>query len=408
MKVIKDCGFNDRMINLPDRDGTLTPYQPNQAPLPVSPDPEPFATRSVLATAHVLGDPLADNEPFGPPGGPPPPQSLDWDATLAFRRHLWSLGFTLCEGMDTAHRGMGLDWTGAAELIRRSGAEARAVGGRMAAAVMTDQIEPFEPCTLKEVQAAYAEQLELVEEAGAQPVIVASPNLTVAANGPDDFAEVYGNLLSQSSQPVIIHWITSEWDPRNSEYWGHEDPEDAYGALLEIVKDNVAKVDGVKVAPASVQRQADWRARLPGTVRFYTSDTDHYPELFAGDGISHSDPLTPVIDAITPLAAQAFRAFDAGADATARELLEASLPLSRHLFTGPDRSTFFFKTGVTFLAWLAGHCDHFRMVWGEQSARSVPHLARAYRLADSLGVLPDPVLAQHRMKLFLAINGIGD
>ena len=325
---------------------------------------------------------------------------------MAFRRHLWSLGFTLCEGMDTAHRGMGVDSPLAAELIRRCGAEARAVGGRMAAAVLTDQLEPFESYTLKEVEAAYAEQMQVVEDAGAQPVIMASPHMTVAASGPDDFAEVYGNLLAQASRPVIIHWITSEWDPRNTEYWGHEDPDDAYEALLAIVRDNVAKVDGVKVGPAPAERQVAWRTRLPAGVRFYTSDTDQYPELFVGDGTSHSDPLHARHRRHITARGRRVPCAGRGRQRDRPRATRVSLPLTRHLFTGPGRSTFFFKTGVVFLGWLAGHSGHVRMVWGEQSARSVPHLATAYRLADTLGVLPDPDLAEHRMKLFLETNGI--
>jgi hypothetical protein len=394
------------MIKLPGADGTLSVYHPSQTAPTFTPNPDPFRTRSVLATAHVLGDPLADNEPFGPPGGSPPPQTLDWDATLAFRRYLWSFGFTLCEGMDTAHRGMGLDWPGAKELIQRCGAEARAVGGRMAAAVLTDQLEPFAPCSLADVQAAYEEQLEVVEAAGGQAVIMCSPHLNVAVRSPDDFAEVYGNLLRQATRPVILHWITSEWDPRNSEYWGYEEPEEAYDALLAIVRDNLEKVDGVKIGPAPLARQIDWRKRLPEGVRFYTSDTTEYPEMFVGDGSRHSDALTPVVDAVVPIAAQAFRALDDGDRGTARQVLDSTLALTTHLFSGEGRSIFFFKTGVVFLSWLSGHADHFRMVWGEQSARSVPHLATAYRLADELGAFPDPALAERRMKLFLATSGV--
>jgi hypothetical protein len=394
------------MIKLPETDGTLTTHEPVYAPKVHPAKSTPFQTRSVLATAHVLADPLAENEPLSPMGPTPPQQSLDWDTTLAFRRYLWSYGFTLCEGMDTAHRGMGLDWPLAAELIRRCGAEAKAVGGRMAAAVMTDQIEPFEPCTLKEVQAAYEEQLAVVEGAGALPVIMCSPHLTVAARGFDDFAEVYGNLIRQSSRPVILHWITSEWDPRNTEYWGHEEPEPSYDALLEIIKAHPGKVDGVKVGPADLARQISWRSKLPEGVKFYTSDTTDYSRMFVGDERGHSHALTPVIDPVIPIAAHAFRALDDGDSTTASELLDATLPLNKHLFSGDGRSIYFFRTGVTFLAWLSGHANHFRMVWGEQSARSVPHLATAYRLADTLGVFPDPELAEQRMKMFLAISGV--
>ncbi|MGV9317034.1 DUF993 family protein [Streptomyces sp. NPDC003691] len=394
------------MITLPEADGTLTAYRPDHPADTRPADPTPFRTRSVLATAHVLADPLATNEPLGPVGPTPPPQTLDWDATLAFRRHLWSHGFTLCEGMDTAHRGMGVDWPLAAELIRRCGAEARAVGGRMAAAVLTDQIEPFEPCTLKDVRAAYEEQLAVVEEAGAQPVIMCSPHLTVAARDHDDFAEVYGALIRQSTQPVILHWITSEWDPRNTEYWGHEEPDPAYEALLDIVRAHPGKVDGVKIGPADLDRQTAWRARLPDGVKFYTSDTTDYARMFTGDDNGHSHGLTPVIDPVAPLAARAFRALDDGDRARAAGLLSATLPLNRHLFSGEGRSIYFFRTGITFLAWLAGHAPHFRMVWGEQSARSVPHLATAYRLAGEAGVFPDPDRAEQRMKQFLTLSGV--
>jgi hypothetical protein len=394
------------MIKLPEPDGTLTAYQPNPEPRVFTPDSTPFRTRSILATAHVLGAPLADNEPFGPPLGAPPPQELDWEATLAFRRHLWSYGYTLCEGMDTAHRGMGLDWPGAAELIRRCGDEARAVGGDMVAAVLTDQLDMLPPFTLKEIRGAYEEQLEVVEAAGARPVIMCSPQLVMTAKGPDDYADLYGELIRQCSRPVILHWVTSEWDPRNFGYWGHFDLDEAYAAMLAIARANIDKVEGIKIAPAPLDTQPELRAKVPEGLRFYTSDTDDYPDLLVGDALGHSHALSPVFDAVLPLTAQAFRALDDGDAARAREVLGSTLELNHHLFTGPGRSIFFFRTGMVLLGWLAGHSSHFRMVWGEQSARSVPHLATAYRLADTLGVLPDPQLAESRMKAFLTTCGV--
>ncbi|MEU5599317.1 DUF993 family protein [Streptomyces sp. NPDC020298] len=394
------------MIKLPEPDGTLTSYQPNPSPREFTAVGTPFRERSILATAHVVGDPLAPNEPFGPPVGPPPEQRLDWDATLAFRRHLWSYGYTVAEALDTSHRGMGLDWPGAAELIRRSGAEARAAGGRLAAAITTDQLDPFAQHSLKDVAAAFEQQLEVVEEAGAQAIIMCSPQLAAVAQGPDDYAEVYGNLLRQASKPAIIHWILPEWIPFHAGYFGHQDLDAAYDALIDLVKQHRDKVDGVKLAPVTVERQIELRRRLPEGVRFYTSDTDAYPELILGDEQGFSDGLSPVFDPVAPLAAQALRALDDGDAATARTLLDETLVLNRHVFVGPLRSTLFFKTGLVFLGWLAGHASHFRMVWGEQSARSVPHLATAYRLADSLGLFPDPALAERRMKTYLATCGI--
>lgn len=393
------------MIRLPEPDGALTDYHPTTSPREFVANGSPFARRSAFATAHVVGDPLAANEPFGPPVGPPPPQSLDWDATLAFRRHLWSHGFTVAEALDTAHRGMGLDWPLAAELIRRSGAEAKAVGGRLAAAITTDQLDPTVLPDLKEITAAFEEQLDVVEQADAAAIIMCSPQLAAVARGVDDYAEVYGKLLSQVSRPAVLHWILPEWIPFHAGYWGHQDLDAAFDALIDLVKAHPGKVDGVKLAPLSVEKQIELRRRVPEGIRFYTSDTDRYPELLVGDEHGFSDGLTPVFDPVAPVAAEALRALDAGDPATGRALLDSTLELNRHVFTGPLRSTLFFKTGLVFLGWLAGHSSHSRMVWAEQGARSVPHLATAYRLADELGVFPDPALAERRMKTYLATCG---
>ncbi|WP_443060813.1 DUF993 family protein [Streptomyces sp. NBC_00448] len=398
--------WEPKVIKLPEADGTLTSYEPNASPRVFTPDDSPFAKRSPLATAHVLGDPLAANEPFGPPMGPPPPQPIDWEASMAYRRHLWAHGYTLAEALDTAHRGMGLDWPTSVELIRHSAAEARAVGGRMAVAITTDQLDPFSPASVKDVRLAYEQQLEVVESAGATAIIMCSPQLAAATQDPADYAELYGALLRQCSKPAILHWITSVWDPRHTGYWGQMDVDSAYGALLAIVRDNIDKVDGVKVALLPAEQQVQMRRLLPEGVRFYTSDTDRYPELFAGDEQGFSDGLTPVFDPIAPLAAEALRALDRGDTAHGRQLLDSTVPLCAHLFEGPGRSTFFFKTGLVFLGWLGGHSAHTRMVWGEQSARSVPHLATAYRLADGLGLFADPALAEQRMKTYLATYGI--
>jgi uncharacterized protein DUF993 len=393
------------MIRLPEADGTSTVHRPNTAPRTFVPDSTPFRRYSPLATAHVLGDPLAANEPFGPPIGPPPPQAVDWGASMAFRRHLWSYGFTVVEAIDTAHRGTGLDWPLAAELIRRSGAEARAVGGRLAAAITTDQLDPTAAHSLKEVTAAYEEQLGVVEEAGASAVIMCSPQLAAVARGAGEYADVYGQLLDQVSKPAVLHWILPEWIPFHAGYWGHNDLDDAFDALIDIVEAHPGKVDGIKLAPLTVERQIELRERTPAGIRFYTSDTDRYPELLAGTERSFSDGLTPVFDPIAPLAAEALRALDAGDTATGRALLDSTLPLTANVFTGPLRSTLFFKTGLVFLGWLAGHSTHTRMIWGEQGARSVPHLAASYRLADELGLFADPALAEHRMKTYLATQG---
>ncbi|MCX2925374.1 dihydrodipicolinate synthase family protein [Streptomyces sp. NEAU-W12] len=379
-------------IELPDAQGRLRTYEPRTEPLAVTAG-APFTSRTVFSAAHVVADPYADTTPDSP-------AAVDWDATLAFRRHLWSHGLGVAEAMDTAQRGMGLDWAGAAELIRRSAAEAKAVGGRIACGVGTDQLAAG---TLEEVRAAYEEQLLLVEESGAQAILMASRALAAAARSPEDYLEMYGYLLRQSAEPVILHWLGPMFDPALEGYWGSSDLDAATGTFLEVIAAHPDKVDGIKVSLLDAQREVDLRRRLPQGVRCYTGDDFHYPELIAGDEQGFSHALLGIFDPLGPLAAQAVRALDTGDTAGFRGLLDPTVELSRHLFQAPTR---FYKTGVVFLAWLAGHQDHFAMVGGLQSARSLPHLARAYELADGLGLFPDPKLAEDRMRTLLHLYGV--
>lgn len=370
------------------------PYEPRTTPLDLAPGGSPLASRTVFSAAHVVADPYADVSPDGP-------AAVDWDATLAFRRHLWSHGLGVAEAMDTAQRGMGLDWAGAAELIRRSAAEAKAVGGRIACGVGTDQL-PAGPATLAEVKAAYEEQLALVEESGAQAILMASRALAAAANGPEDYLETYAHLLRQASEPVVLHWLGPMFDPALEGYWGSTDLDAATDTFLKVIAEHPDKVDGIKISLLDAEREIDVRRRLPGGVRCYTGDDFNYPELIAGDDRGFSHALLGIFDPLGPLAAHAVRVLDTGDVQGFRELLDPTVELSRHLFRTPTR---FYKTGVVFLAWLAGHQDHFTMVGGLQSARSLPHLAKAYELADRLGLFPDPELAESRMRALLTVNG---
>ncbi|MFI6933248.1 dihydrodipicolinate synthase family protein [Streptomyces sp. NPDC050287] len=379
-------------IQLPDHTGRLRTYEPRTDPLAVTTG-APFTSRTVFSAAHVVADPYADVTPDSP-------AAVDWDATLAFRRHLWSHGLGVAEAMDTAQRGMGLDWAGAAELIRRSAAEAKSVGGLIACGVGTDQIASG---TLAEVRAAYEEQLAVVEEAGAQAILMASRALAAAATGPEDYLEIYGHLLRQSAEPVILHWLGPMFDPALEGYWGSSDLDAATDTFLEVIAAHPDKVDGIKVSLLDAEREVDLRRRLPQGVRCYTGDDFNYPQLIAGDEQGFSHALLGIFDPLGPLAAQAVRVLDAGDVAGFRELLDPTVELSRHLFQPPTR---FYKTGVVFLAWLAGHQSHFTMVGGLQSARSLPHLARAYELADGLGLFPDPKLAEERMKTLLSVYGV--
>lgn len=370
------------------------PYEPRTTPLDLAPGGATLASRTVFSAAHVVADPYADISPDSP-------AAVDWDATLAFRRHLWSHGLGVAEAMDTAQRGMGLDWAGARELIRRSAAEAKSVGGRIACGVGTDQL-PAGPATLAEVRSAYEEQLALVEESGAQAILMASRALAAAAKGPQDYLGTYAYLLRQATEPVVLHWLGPMFDPALDGYWGSTDLDAATDTFLQVIAEHPDKVDGIKMSLLDAEREIDVRRRLPSGVRCYTGDDFNYPELIAGDDRGFSHALLGIFDPLGPLAAHAVRALDTGDTKAFRELLDPTVELSRHLFRSPTR---YYKTGVVFLAWLAGHQEHFTMVGGLQSARSLSHLSKAYELADRLGLFPDPALAEFRMRALLTVNG---
>jgi hypothetical protein len=355
----------------------------------------PARSRIAYAAAHVVADRDAENTPGAP-------AVLDWERTLAFRHHLWSHGLGVAEAMDTAQRGMGLDHPATRELIRRSAAEARAVGGRIVAGVNTDQLPPG-PASPAEVLRAYAEQLADTLAAGARPVLMCSRHLAAVAAGPEDYLRVYGELLAATDQPVVLHWLGDMFDPALAGYWGSTDLDEATETLLLLVREHAAKVDGIKVSLLDAGREVALRRRLPAGVRLYTGDDFHYPELIRGDERGHSDALLGVFAAIAPAAATALAALDAGDLDRYDAVLAPTVPLARHLFAAP---TWHYKTGIVFLAWLAGHQEHFTMVGGQQAGRSPAHLARLLVLADAAGLLPDAELAAARARAFLTVAGV--
>jgi hypothetical protein len=379
---------------LPGSDGTLAPYRMVGHPLKPTTGP-PANSRIAYAAAHVVADPLADNTPGRP-------ARLDWDATLEFRHHLWRHGLGVADAMDTAQRGMGLDWATTAELIRRSAAEANAVGGRLVCGAGTDQLPPGEH-DLAAVLQAYEEQLAVLEDAGAGVVLMASRALAAGAAGPADYGGVYGSLLEQVRRPVLLHWLGPMFDPALAGYWGSTDLDLATDAFLQIIAAHPDKVDGVKVSLLDADREVALRRRLPEGVRCYTGDDFHYPELILGDRHGHSDALLGVFDPIAAAASAALAALDAGDEDGYRRIFAPTVPLARMVFAEP---TFHYKTGIVFLAWLAGHQRHFSMVSGMQSARSLPHLGQLFVLADRAGLLPDPDLAAARMRALLAVAGL--
>jgi hypothetical protein len=356
------------------------------------------ASRSRLAYAavHVVADPLADGSPIAP-------AAIDWDATLAFRRHIWSYGLGVAEAMDTAQRGMGLDWEASKELIRRSLAEAKAVGGRIVCGAQTDHLTPGSARELRDVEAAYEEQCGFVEAHGGQVVMMASRDLARIGRAPEDYARVYERVLSQLQRPALIHWLGEVFDPELAGYWGHADLDRAMAVCLEIITANREKVEGLKLSLLDQKREIAMRSRLPEGVRMFTGDDFDYPTTIAGDGKRHSDALLGAFDLIAPAASAALLALDAGDVERFAAILEPTVLLSRHVFGAP---TFYYKTGIVFMAYLNGHQDHFRMIGGLESGRSAAHLANLFVLADKAGLLRDPELAMHRIRPVMALAGV--
>ena len=357
--------------------------------------------RIAYSAAHVVADPLAAKDPWLD-------APIDWDATIAYRHHLWSLGLGVAEAMDTAQRGMGLDWPTSLELIRRSVDASRDVpGALLASGAGTDQLEASAACSLDDVLRAYEEQVGSIEKLGGKIILMASRALARVAKSPADYEKIYDRILSQVRQPVIIHWLGEMFDPSLAGYWGFSDHGKAMDVAVGVINAHASKVEGVKVSLLDKDKEIAMRRRLASGVRMYTGDDFNYPELIAGDqtgdGGGHSDALLGIFDAIAPAASAALGALAAGNAAAFHEILAPTVPLSRHIFGAPTR---FYKTGVVFLAWLNGHQDHFVMVGGQQSARSILHLAETFRLADRAGLLTDPSRAAARMRALLAVHGI--
>lgn len=382
-------------LRLPDGKGSFYEYTPGKAAAIEVPD-GPFKSRKAFAAAHVVCDPLADTDPVKD-------FRIDWEGTLAYRRYLWSLGLSVAEAMDTAQRGMGLDWEGAKELIRRSLEEARAVGGEIACGAGTDHLLPHPDVTLEQVIQAYEEQCEYVEKHGGRIILMASRALAACAKSAEDYERVYDRILSQVKEPVIIHWLGDMFDPQLTGYWGSKDLDEAMEVCLRIIHKHANKVDGIKISLLDAQKEIKMRRLLPEGVLMYTGDDFNYPELIAGDDQGHSHALLGIFDAIAPAAAAAIHALDAGDKDRFHALLEKTVPLSRHIFQTP---TYAYKTGIVFMAYLNGHQSHFRMIGGSESARSVVHLAKLFVLADEAGLLKDPELAVKRMRPVLEVAGI--
>jgi hypothetical protein len=386
-------------VLLPTQGGRVERYALKNAALPLvlGRAAAPGFNRIAYAAAHVVVDPWADGDPHVD-------AEMDWDATLKFRHYLWDLGFGVAEAMDTAQRGMGLDWPGALELIRRTLIEAKSRPGVLVGCgAGTDHLAPDAARTLDDVIAAYETQIDAIEAQGGRIILMASRALAAMAKGPDDYRRVYDRILSQVRHPVVIHWLGEMFDPALAGYWGAGDHLQAMETALSVIADNAAKVDGVKISLLSKEKEVLMRRRLPPGVRMYTGDDFNYADLIEGDEHGYSDALLGIFDAIAPAASWALGRLAAGDTGGFRDLLAPTVPLSRHIFKAPTR---FYKTGIVFLAYLNGHQDHFHMIGGQQSSRSLQHFAELFRLADAARVLRDPDLAAERVATLMALGGI--
>ena len=380
-------------LMLPDAAGRLQPYHLTGVPVvaePLGANP----VRTVFSAAHVVADPFTDRDPSGP-------AAVDWDATMGFRRHLAGLGLGIAEAMDTAQRGMGLDWPGALELITRTRAElpdALVFNG-----CGTDQLDPVDARGLDDVRRAYLEQAEAIQAVGGRIILMASRALARVATKPEEYRSVYRDVLTACDEPVILHWLGEMFDPALAGYWGSESFNEALEAVIAIIGENAAKVDGIKISLLDKEKEIALRRRLPPGVMMYTGDDFNYPELIAGDEVGFSHALLGIFDPLAPAAAKALGQLGAGDVAGFRATLDPTVPLARRIFRTPTQH---YKTGVVFLAWLNGFQDHFIMLGGAQAQWPLPDFVDIFKLADENGLLRDPDLATDRMARLLALYGV--
>jgi hypothetical protein len=386
--------MSSQSITLPTETGALETYRLREpAHFEVHTNPK---CRSVFAAVHVVAQPLAENCLGAPP-------VIDWEATLGYRQYLWSLGLGVADAMDTAQRGMGLDWRATKELIQRSAQDAKSSGSPIVCGAGTDQLPASQRHSLETIVEAYLEQCAWIEQHGARIVIMASRALAVAAHSSDDYHQVYETVLGQIRDRVILHWLGPMFDPTLAGYWGSRDLGSATTHFLSLLKKLQNKVEGVKVSLLDKDREIALRRELPGSVKLFTGDDFNYPELILGDEQGFSHALLGIFDGIAPAASAALAALDQGDKKTFLALLSPTIPLARHIFQAP---TYYYKTGLVFLAYLNGHQSHFRMIGGLESARSVPHLVKLFKLADQAGLLT--ATAPERMRRFLKPAGVGE
>ncbi len=380
-------------ILLPNSDGHLSNYEVTGTPIAKASLAHDSA-RGVYSAAHVVCDPFAEAGSSGT-------GAIDWNKTMGFRAHLVDLGLGIAEAMDTAQRGMGLNWFGALELIRQT--KATFPNALVANGCGTDHLDPAEATSLDDVRRAYLEQVEAIQDVGGRIILMASRALAKVAKTPDDYIKIYNDVLAACDQPVILHWLGEMFDPALAGYWGADSFEGTLPTVISVIRDNETKIDGIKISLLDAQKEIVMRRQLPGSVRMYTGDDFNYPELIAGDEQGFSHALLGIFDPIAAHAATAISKLNSGDKDGFHAVLDPTVPLARHIFQAPTQH---YKTGVVFLAWLNGHQDHFTMLAGAQALRSLPHFVECFKLADACGALSRPELAVERMELLLKLYGV--
>lgn len=363
-------------------------------PLEIPVSHEKPQSRTIYAAVHVVANPAEASAAN-------PTATVDWETTAKFRHHIWSKGLGVAEAMDTAQRGMGMDWSNVKELVTRTMKDAKAIGGAVVSGVATDQLSPG-PHSLSEIRNAYLEQLEFTIDAGATPVLMCSRQLAATAKNSEDYLEIYSNLIESSSSKVVLHWLGTAFDPLLKGYWGSDDFNICKQNVLGLINRYPEKIDGIKMSLLNEQYEIDLREQLPQQVKMYTGDDFNYVRLIRGNGKSYSHALLGAFAAISTHAASAIRALDNNDEALYEQILGPTESLSREIFKSP---TYYYKTGVVWLAYLSGMQKHFTMVAGLQSGRSLRDLCELYILANQISLFPDPELALARLQQTLKTAG---
>ncbi len=383
-------------INFPNINGRMEIYTTNGSPIKIEKSASKKFNRVSFSAAHVVNDPFADVDTSSVP-------AIDWDATLSYRRYLGELGLGIAEAMDTAQRGMGLTWTESLELIKRTQAALSDLDVPIFNGAGTDHLLSGTQYSLDEIERAYLDQIHSIQKAGGRIILMASRALAKSARSENDYRHIYKKALNACDKPVILHWLGDMFDPELKGYWGTNNILDAMEVCLEVINDNLDKIDGIKISLLDKDKEIVMRRRLPVNVKMYTGDDFNYPELIAGDEFGYSHALLGIFDAIAPAASSALLHLANGNKDKFFKILNPTIPLSRRIFSAPTK---FYKTGVVFMAYLNGHQNHMTMLAGHQSMRPLSYFIDIFKLADQAGLLNDPDMAISRMKDLMKIYGV--